>query len=211
MEAIDKMVQLGYLFPDNYYVLNISLTSNVPKSIVKKYKSMMLENNKQFEYSSSNYIGNNPYVDAGTDLYCISNLHIKNGSLSNKIDLGIKCSMVFVSTNTITKQTIRTPCGYYLYPRSSTGSKTPLRLSNQVGIMDSGYRGNVIACFDNIDHKNQFSDSAYSVEVGNRLVQICAPNITYPTVINIVSSDVDLDIPQTNNQRGTGGFGSTGR
>ena len=42
--------------------------------------------------------------------------------------MGIKCSMVFVSTNSITKQTLQTPCGYYLYPRSSTGSKTPLRL-----------------------------------------------------------------------------------
>jgi len=49
MENIDRLIQLGYLFPDNYYVLNISLTSDVPKSIVKKYKSMMLENNKLFE------------------------------------------------------------------------------------------------------------------------------------------------------------------
>jgi dUTP pyrophosphatase len=210
MEAIERMKKLGNLFPDNYYVLNILLTSDVPKSIQKKYKSMMVENNSQFDYSSSKYIGDNPYVDAGTDLYCILNTHIKNGSLSNKIDLGIKCSMVFVSTNSITKQTLQTPCGYYLYPRSSTGSKTPLRLSNQVGIMDSGYRGNVIACFDNVDHKNQFNDSEYEVVVGNRLVQICAPNITYPTVINIVSSDTELDIPQANNQRGTGGFGSTG-
>ena len=210
MEGIDRMTELGHLFPDNYYVLNISLTSNVPKSIQKKYKSMMLENNSLFDYNSSKYIGNNPYVDAGTDLYCITKQSISNGSLSNKIDLGIKCSMVFVSTNTITKQTLQTPCGYYLYPRSSTGSKTPLRLSNQVGIMDSGYRGNVIACFDNVDHKNQFNQSEYEVVVGNRLVQICPPNITYPTVINIVSNDAELDIPQTNNQRGTGGFGSTG-
>lgn len=210
MEAIERMKELGNLFPDNYYILNILLTSDVPKSIQKKYKSMMVENNSQFDYSSSKYIGDNPYVDAGTDLYCILNTHIKNGSLSNKIDLGIKCSMVFVSTNSITKQTLQTPCGYYLYPRSSTGSKTPLRLSNQVGIMDSGYRGNVIACFDNVDHKNQFNDSQYEVVVGNRLVQICPPNITYPTVINIVSSDTELDIPQANNQRGTGGFGSTG-
>ena len=210
MEAIERMTELGYLFPENYYVLNISLTSDVPKSIQKKYNSMMLENNSLFDYSSSKYIGNNPYVDAGIDLYCISKQCIGNGSLSNKIDLGIKCSMVFVSTNTITKQTLHTPCGYYLYPRSSTGSKTPLRLSNQVGIMDSGYRGNVIACFDNVDHKNQFNESEYEVIVGNRLVQICPPNITYPTVINIVSNDAKLDIPQTNNQRGSGGFGSTG-
>jgi dUTP pyrophosphatase len=207
---MERMQNLGYLFPDNYYILNIFLTNSVPKTIVKKYKSIMNENNSIFEYGSNKYIVDHPYIDAGTDLYCISNLNIENGSLSNKIDLGVKCSMIFVSTNTITKQTTRTPCGYYLYPRSSTGSKTPLRLSNQVGIMDSGYRGNVIACFDNVDHKNQFNDSQYEVVVGNRLVQICAPNITYPTVLNIVSSDAELDIPQTNNQRGTGGFGSSG-
>jgi len=207
---MERMENLGYLFPDNYYILSIFLTNSVPKSIIKKYNSMMKENNSIFEYGSSKYIVDHPYIDAGTDLYCISKLNIENGSLSNKIDLGVKCSMVFVSTNNITNQTTRTPCGYYLYPRSSTGSKTPLRLSNQVGIMDSGYRGNVIACFDNVDHKNQFNESQYEVVVGNRLVQICAPNITYPTVINIVSNDVDLDIPQKNNSRGTGGFGSTG-
>jgi dUTP pyrophosphatase len=204
------MERLGYVFPNNYYILNISLTDNVPDTIVKKYKSMMNQNNSQFEYSSSKYIGNNPYVDAGIDLFCVTKQSIKNSSLSNKIDLGIKCSMVFVSTNIITNKTTQTPCGYYLYSRSSTGSKTPLRLSNQVGIMDSGYRGNVIACFDNVDYKNKFNDSEYVVVIGNRLVQICAPNITYPIVINIVSSDIELDIPQTNNQRGTGGFGSTG-
>ena len=44
--------------------------------------------------------------------------------------------------------------GYYLYSRSSTGSKTPLRLSNSVGIIDSGYRGNIKACFDNINNSD---------------------------------------------------------
>ena len=34
--------------------------------------------------------------------------------------------------------------GYYLYPRSSI-SKTPLILANSVGIIDSGYRGNIKA------------------------------------------------------------------
>ena len=28
---------------------------------------MMVENNSQFDYSSSKYIGDNPYVDTGTD------------------------------------------------------------------------------------------------------------------------------------------------
>ena len=35
------------------------------------------------------------------------------------------------------------PSGFYVYPRSSI-SKTPLRLANQVGIIDSGYRGPLI-------------------------------------------------------------------
>ena len=194
------------LLPDNYYMLNLFLTNDIPKSICKKYQSLKNENNSVFKY-----ISKNPYLDAGTDLYCINNQNIKNGSLSNKIDLGIKCSMVYYSTNNITNQTNSVPCGYYLYPRSSTGSKTPLRLSNSVGIMDSGYRGNVIACFDNIDYSNQFNETGYDIVAGVRLVQICPPNISFPTVVNIVSSVSNLDIPKSNNLRGSGGFGSTGQ
>ena len=40
------------------------------------------------------------------------------------------------------------PTGYYSYPRSSI-SKTPLLLANNVGIIDSGYRGNIKVAFDN--------------------------------------------------------------
>lgn len=208
MEGLERR---DFLLPDNYYILNIYLTDKVPKYIEKKYKSMMEDNNKIFDYYSSTYIGNNPYIDAGIDLYCMSSQVIQNGSLSNKIDLGVKCSMVYVSVNNITKETRQIPCGYYLYPRSSTGSKSPLRLSNSIGVMDSGYRGNVIACFDNVDHKNQFNEYSYDIQAGSRLVQICSPNITFPTVVNIVPNDSALDIPKSNNSRGTGGFGSTGR
>ena len=90
------------------------------------------------------------------------------------------------------------PVGYYMYPRSSTGTKTPLRLANSVGIIDSGYRGNYIAVFDN------WSDSTYSIQKQQRLVQICPPNISFPFFIELVDN---LD---TNTQRGEGGFGSTG-
>ena len=207
---MERLSEPDFFQPDNYYILNIFLTDRVDKSIQTKYKTLMEENNKLFQWNSDKFIRNNPYTDAGIDLYCTTTQHIQNGSLSNKIDLGIKCSMVYVSTNNITKETFHIPCGYYLYPRSSTGSKTPLRLSNQVGIMDSGYRGNVIACFDNIDHQNKFNKLEYDILIGNRLVQICSPNISYPTLLNIVSNDSELDIPSTDNPRGTDGFGSTG-
>ena len=94
------------------------------------------------------------------------------------------------------------PVGYYMYPRSSTGTKTPLRLANSVGIIDSGYRGNYIAVFDNS------SDAMFTVEKMQRLVQICPPNMTYPMRVELVENDADLSM---NTGRGEGGFGSTGK
>jgi dUTP pyrophosphatase len=89
--------------------------------------------------------------------------------------------------------------GYFLYPRSSTGTKTPLRLANSIGIIDSGYRGNYIAAFDNVRIES------FQIEQAQRLVQICSPNLTYPLRVELVE-ELDMDTV-----RGEGGFGSTGR
>jgi dUTP pyrophosphatase len=102
-----------------------------------------------------------------------------------------------------TTQGTQSYCGYYLYPRSSTGSKTPLRLSNSVGIIDSGYRGNLIAYFDNRQN------DTYVVDKFQRVVQICPPNLTYPMFVRIISSKEEFE-QQSNTKRGQGGFGSTG-
>ena len=91
--------------------------------------------------------------------------------------------------------------GYYLYPRSSTGTKTPLRLANSVGIIDSGYRGHIIAVFDNWKEEN------YCIEPYQRMAQLCPPNLTYPMYVKIVESEEELGFTS----RGTGGFGSTGQ
>ena len=61
--------------------------------------------------------------------------------------------------------------GYYLYPRSSI-SKGKLRLSNSVGIIDYGYRGDIMAAVDNI------GDTDYHIEKGERLFQLCSPDLT---------------------------------
>ena len=92
--------------------------------------------------------------------------------------------------------------GYYLYPRSSTGLKTPLRMANSVGIIDSGYRGNIKACLTNTSIVNNF-------EIVNkeRYVQICPPNISYPMYITEVDDISKLGITE----RLDGGFGSTGK
>jgi len=90
--------------------------------------------------------------------------------------------------------------GYYLYPRSSTGTKTPLRLANSVGIIDSGYRGHIIAVFDNWKEEN------YYIEPYQRMAQLCPPNLTYPIYVQMVDSEEELG----RTRRGAGGFGSTG-
>ena len=87
------------------------------------------------------------------------------------------------------------PVAYYLFARSSI-SKTRFRLANSVGIIDSGYRGNLCAYFD------VKGNELASTEHQQRLVQICAPSLE-PFRIEIVES-----LDQT--ARGEGGFGSTG-
>jgi dUTP pyrophosphatase len=79
--------------------------------------------------------------DSGLDLYIPRDYIIDSGSLSNTINLGIRCKAVDDEGN---------PSAFYLYPRSSTGKKTPLRLSNSVGIIDPEYRGELMALVDNI-------------------------------------------------------------
>jgi dUTP pyrophosphatase len=129
----------------------------------------------------------NQYPNAGFDLFCPENL-IYNDSLL-KLDTQIICSMYKPDGS---------PCSYYLYPRSSV-SKTNLRLANSVGIIDSGYRGNIIGVFDVKDNK-------INLEKYTRLLQICSPTLD-PINVELVSSLDELGLTE----RGSGGFGSTGK
>jgi len=98
--------------------------------------------------------------DSGLDLFFIEDVNV--GPRETKlINLGIKCE-AWKNVNT------REMYSYYLYPRSSI-SKTPLRMSNSVGIIDAGYRGNLMVSVDNI------SDRGYIIEKGQRLFQLCGP------------------------------------
>ena len=128
--------------------------------------------------------------DSGLDLFIINDITIKAGELSRKIDLGISCE-AFLSEQS------EMNCSYYLYPRSSMGLKTSLRLSNSVGIIDAGYRGNIIAIVDNVDTENDIHISS-----GTRLFQICSP-ILSPINFVVVNQ-------LSNTLRGNDGLGSTG-
>ena len=100
------------------------------------------------------------------------------------------------------KSTWTIPQAYYLYPRSSI-IKTPLRLSNSVGIIDRGYSGEIIAVVDNIDHH---TSNSFTIRAMERYFQICHPTLA-PFKVVMVNSKEELG--QT--ERGNGGFGSTGR
>jgi dUTP pyrophosphatase len=123
----------------------------------------------------------------------------------NKVDFKIKCCAKMYYNNTNSSGTYFTP--FYTYARSSI-SKTPLRLANNQGIIDAGYRGNLIGMFDCIISSNQ--DGAafdWFMEEYTRMLQICAPGLV-PIYVNIVHRLEDLG-PSTS--RGSGGFGSTGK
>ena len=138
----------------------------------------------------------NPQFDAGFDVFCPPLLYspIYGGGKPVKIDMGIQCEARLLSLATGDSR----PSGFFLYPRSSL-AKTPLRLANSVGIIDSGYRGNIAAMFD--CHGN----GLYSPDIYSRLVQLCAPGLV-PFYVEIVTSAEAL----SSTARGVGGFGSTG-
>lgn len=139
---------------------------------------------------------NEKYPDAGFDIFTPED-YFCNQAIVTKINFGIKCS----ASNAVWQMPNNyTHTGYYMYPRSSL-SKTKLRLANSVGIIDSGYRGNLIGAFDCISQNEE-----YKVLRHDRLVQICAPDLR-PIVVQIVDSEEDLG---EKTRRGGGGFGSTG-
>lgn len=97
------------------------------------------------------------------------------------------------------------PEGYVglLFPRSSI-SKTGLILANSVGVIDSGYRGEIKLRFK-IDGKafDELADKMARYNVGDKIGQLII--IPYPTVIPVLSEELSTS------ERGEGGFGSSGK
>lgn len=92
------------------------------------------------------------------------------------------------------------PEGYCLkiYPRSSN-TKTDFYLPNSVGNLDSGYRGELLVKYKARD----FGEIAAPYEVGDRVAQIQV--MPYPTIEFVVVNEL------SETERGTGGFGHTGK
>lgn len=98
---------------------------------------------------------------------------------------------------------IEIPEGYVglVFPRSSV-SRRDLFMSNSVGVIDSGYRGEITIKFKMV--KSRIGSSIHSVyNIGDRVGQIIIlpyPQIEFIEVEHLSQTD-----------RGTGGYGSTGQ
>lgn len=138
------------------------------------------------------------YPDAGFDLFVPDDMDVECGSVSNKINFKVK-----VAAYGVKDDGDKYPITLLLFPRSSTGSKTPLRLSNSIGVIDSGYRGDVMGVFDCLQSPNIVR---WKIEKHTRLCQLLTRTET-PIHVELVDNEEDLGTTS----RGSGGFGSTGR
>jgi dUTPase len=188
------------------FIMKQSTNASIPTpkydEIVKAYEAKIEEHNKKIHESQ--------YPDSGFDLFIpfdysehdLGYTSNRISSLTFRAPLGVKCSMTHFNT-TYNKSM---PSGYYLYPRSSI-VKTPFRLSNSVGIIDSGYRGELMAVVDNINSESNDIKTYLSQHMPpmSRMFQICSPTLQ-PFMVKIVDSEEKLGVTE----RGSGGFGSTG-
>ena len=125
--------------------------------------------------------------DAGMDMYAVGNGKTdKNGNMVYQTGIAMEIPEGYVGL---------------IYPRSSV-SKTPHSLRNHVGVVDSGYRGEIIFKFGWVE--SYATDETIKVYVaGDRIGQIII--MPYP---QIEFAEVD---ELSESERGEGGFGSTGK
>lgn len=117
--------------------------------------------------------------DAGMDLTAVSIDFIDSEHIKYNFGLAIEIPEGFVG---------------YVFPRSSCYKQRQI-LSNCVGVIDSGYRGEISAVMIGNTHT--------SYEIGDRVAQLIIMPIPY----------IDFyEVDELNeSERGTGGYGSTGK
>ena len=155
------------------------------EDLKNKYREYIEKHNRKIEDEPE-------FIDAGFDLFTPEN-HEFLFTTVNKLDFKVICSAQILEAN------VKFNTGFYMYPRSSI-SKNQLRLANNVGIIDAGYRGHLIGMFDCI-----YGDKV-TVNKFDRYLQIYAPGLV-PILVEMVDTKEDLG---SKTVRGDGGFGSTG-
>ena len=122
--------------------------------------------------------------DAGMDLTAVDIHYDENNNVVYKTGLAFEIPEGYVGL---------------IFPRSSN-RKTDMYLTNSVGVIDSGYRGEVAVSFK---HRDSYSSRDTEYKRGDRVAQMII--MPYPTI-----EFVEVD-ELSNTERGEGGHGSTGR
>tara|TARA_Y100000741_G_scaffold360349_1_gene342463 strand:- start:1601 stop:2035 length:435 start_codon:yes stop_codon:yes gene_type:complete len=125
--------------------------------------------------------------DAGFDLFMPKDIVIPAKAISFKLGTKVKASAY---KNKMLNS-------YEIWPRSSMGAKTPLRLCNSIGLVDREYTGELFVCVDNMSNKD------WIVKKDDRLVQLVGP--CHEKI------DMELVSELENTERGENGLGSSGR
>jgi dUTP pyrophosphatase len=178
------MVLYIYVDPSNSDLHNLYVNS------VQKHNHHLFQTPDQF--------------NSGFDMFVTEVQSIANGHM-RLIDFKVACAAKLYKQHRDPNEHYSVNTGFYVYPRSSI-SKTELRLANNVGIIDSGYRGNLMGYFDSIPNSDRYNPESPEISFGNRITQICAPGLQ-PIYVIMVDSREELG----ETERGRGGFGSTGR
>ena len=84
-----------------------------------------------------------------------------------------------------------------IVPRSGMGAKYGIELNNSCGVIDSDYRGEWIATLRTKDGK------AFQWNAGERLLQF--------VLVPVISVELEIADELSDTERGTGGFGSSGK
>ena len=190
----------------------------VLKLYVDQASPFLIETYREHIKKHNDSLKSNLFPNAGFDLFVPDETTIPHMN-KRLINLHVKCEMIQcklstyslidkygkegdVSDNQEDQTTLNTvgtssSSGFYLYPRSSI-TKTDLMMTNHVGIIDSGYRGFLMASVRNLEENTK-------VESMTRLFQICHPSLC-PIYVVLMENETQL----TPSDRGAGGFGSTG-
>ena len=123
--------------------------------------------------------------DAGCDLVAVESQVIPAGGGRAMVSTGLSVAI---------------PEGYggFVLPRSGLAAQHGVTCINAPGLIDAGYRGEVVVALVNLDPTHD-----YEVKKGDRIAQLVVLRVPLATFTTVE------ELPEA--KRGEGGFGSSGR
>jgi dUTP pyrophosphatase len=131
--------------------------------------------------------------DAGADLVAKEDVLLKAGGGRALVRTGV---------------VIAIPYGHagFILPRSGLALRHGVTLVNSPGLVDSGYRDELMVLMINTDPNDD-----YQVHQGDRVAQLVVQRVEHVTIVEVDELPAPVEDAQGRPVRGAGGFGHTGR